>query len=73
MEGPAHKRLLLVSCSVSVFLLYSRLAPGLVTRTVKKNYQLGLTVLKQGAGHQQPKSVVVYTLHSFHFLSGPPA
>ena len=28
--------------------LYSRLAPGLVARTVKRNRQLGLTVLKQG-------------------------
>ena len=42
-----------------VLLLYSRLALGLVARTVKKNRQLGLTVLKQGTVHLQTKSVVV--------------
>ena len=45
--------------------------PGLAARTVEKNRQLGLTVLKQGAVHLQTKSVVVYILHSFHFPSGP--
>ena len=43
--------------------LYSRLAPELVSRNVKKRKSLGATVLKQGAGHQQTKSVVVYILH----------
>ena len=57
----------------SVLLLYSRLALGLVARAVKKNRQLGLTVLKQGAVHLQTKNVVVYNLNSFHFPSGPPA
>ena len=45
--------------------------PGLAARTVEKNRQLGLTVLKQGAVHLQTESVVVYILHSFHFPSGP--
>jgi hypothetical protein len=36
-----------------VLLLYSRLAPGLVTRTVKKEKPLGATVLKQGSEQQQ--------------------
>ena len=38
----------------------TQLALGLVARTVKKNRQLGLTVLKQGAVHLQTKNVVVY-------------
>ena len=33
---------------LSVLLLYSILAPGLVAKTVKINRQLGLTILKQG-------------------------
>ena len=53
--------------------LYSRLSLGLVAGTVKKNRQLGLTVLKKGAVHPHTKSVVVYILHSFRFPSGPPA
>ena len=32
---------------LSVLLLYSRLATGLVARTIKRNGQLGMTVLKQ--------------------------
>ena len=49
LEQGEHTRSLLVSCFVSaLFLLYSRLAPGLVARTVKISRQLGLTVLKQG-------------------------
>ena len=42
---------------LSVFLLYSRLAPGLFARTVNRNRQLGLMFLKQGTEklHKQCK------------------
>ena len=43
---------------LSVLLLYSRLAPELVTGTVKKIKLLGATVLKHRAGQLQTKSFV---------------
>ena len=46
---------------LSVLLFYSRLAPGLVARTVKRNRQLGLTVLKQG--HRSCRSNVNKAVH----------
>ena len=41
-----------------MLLLHSRLAPELVTRTVKKSKLLGATVLKHRADQQQTKSFV---------------
>ena len=41
-----------------MLLLHSRLAPELVTGTVKKSKQLGATVLKHRADQQQTKSFV---------------
>ena len=41
-----------------MLLLHSRLAPELVTGTVKKSKLLGATVLKHRAGQQQTKSFV---------------